>query len=214
MLEQIIQNLTQIGTPEILTILILCSILNGIILIPSSQLILIIGGIISQTHNINSILILTTLITTNTLGNWALYALSKKYGIEIMKKYLPIKKQKLKNHLTIINYLFKKHGNLIIIIGRNLPILHSLISVPAGISKIATKKYLTYTTIGITTWSIPFFYLGKYANQNLTKILQTIKSPKISIIILIGLIITYIYFKKSYKNLLKKAKTSNPNTNQ
>jgi membrane protein DedA with SNARE-associated domain len=205
MLDQLLSQLLNLSIIEIFLIFTALSILNGIILIPSSQLILIIAGIISISNNINPIIFLPVLIIANVFGNYVLYKISYKYGEKIVKKIIPMNKKKLDNQLLVLDYLFKRYGNYIIVIGRNLPLFHSLVSVPAGISKIKPKIYITYTTIGITIWSLIFFYLGRYTGENFEDVLSLFEQTG-SIILITVVITLYILFRKYYKKTLKLAK--------
>lgn len=205
MIEQLLNQLLNLSIIEAFLIFSILSILNGVILIPSSQLILIFAGILSISNNINPILFLTVLIITNTFGNYILYLIAHKYGEKFVKKIIPMNKKKLDNQLLVLDYLFKKYGSYIIVIGRNLPLFHSLVSIPAGISQIKPKTYLIYTTIGITIWSIIFFYLGRYTGENFESVLSMFETTG-SIVILTLFISCYLLFKKYYKKTLALAK--------
>jgi membrane protein DedA with SNARE-associated domain len=205
MLDQLLLQLQNLSIIEVFIIFTILSILNGIILIPSSQLILIIAGIISINNGIPQLPFLILLIISNTFGNYVLYKLAYKHGEKFIKKIVPINKKKLKNHLLILRYLFKRYGNYIILIGRNLPLFHSLVSIPAGITKIKSKTYLIYTSIGITIWSLIFFYLGRYTGENIESTIKSFETTG-SIILIIMVISVWILFRKYYKNTLNAAK--------
>lgn len=55
---------------------------------------------------------------------------------------------------------FEKHGKKAILFGRCVPIIRSLISVPAGMAEISIPLFLTYTVIGSTVWNIILVSLG------------------------------------------------------
>ncbi|NQZ85095.1 MAG: DedA family protein [Nanoarchaeales archaeon] len=205
MLEPILLFLQNFSSLEIFIIFSFLCILNGIILLPSSQLILIIAGIISVSNGINPILFLIILIIANVFGNYILYKIGYKYGEKIVKKIIPMKKEKLENHLLVLDYLFKKYGNYIILIGRNLPIFHSLVSIPAGLSKIPSKQFLIYSTLGITIWSYIFFILGIKFIDNYQTIIESMQST-FSILIIILFITIVIVIKIYYKKALTLAK--------
>ncbi len=205
MLEPILNQLLNLSTIQVILIFSILSILNGIILIPSSQLILLVAGIISISNNIPIIILLPTLIITNIFGNYILYKIAYKHGKKVVKKIIPMKKEKLEEQLSVLDYLFKKYGSYIIVIGRNLPLFHSLVSIPAGISKINKKIFLTYTSIGITIWSIIFFYLGRYTGENFQKVLESFESTG-SVILVIIIVVGFVMFRKYYKKILSKVK--------
>lgn len=55
---------------------------------------------------------------------------------------------------------FDKHGKKAILLGRCVPIIRSLVSVPAGMAGINMPVFLTYTMIGSTVWNIILVSLG------------------------------------------------------
>ena len=74
----------------------------------------------------------------------------KKFG-----KYFFMKESDLEKS----NSWFNKYGMLGALIGRNFPIVRTLISLPIGIYRLSFIKFLLYTTIGSIPWTILFIYL-------------------------------------------------------
>ena len=73
--------------------------------------------------------------------------------------------------LEITERWFHKKGNWTIFIGRFVPVVRHLISIPAGIGKMNLKKFCFFTIIGATMWNLTLagcgYYLGK--NWNLVR---------------------------------------------
>ncbi len=49
---------------------------------------------------------------------------------------------------------FNKHGKKAVLIGRCIPIIRSLVSVPAGMAEMNYPLFLLYTIVGSTVWNI------------------------------------------------------------
>lgn len=60
---------------------------------------------------------------------------------------------------------FDKHGALSTFIGRLLPGIRQLISIPAGLAKIKLSTFLIYTTIGAGIWNIVLAAIGYYLSK-------------------------------------------------
>ena len=84
---------------------------------------------------------------------------------------------------------FNKYGMLSALIGRNFPIVRTLISLPIGITHQSFYKFLIYTTIGSIPWTFAFVYVGYQLGENwiiLSTYIGYLKTPiRIIIIVLI-----------------------------
>jgi membrane protein DedA with SNARE-associated domain len=61
---------------------------------------------------------------------------------------------------------FRGHGELVILFGRCLPIVRTLISVPAGLVRMPLPRFLTYTALGTALWSVLLIVVGRALGQN------------------------------------------------
>jgi membrane protein DedA with SNARE-associated domain len=61
---------------------------------------------------------------------------------------------------------FVKHGKLSTLIGRLVPAIRQLISIPAGLSRMHFGSFLLYTFIGASIWNIVLAILGYIAHGN------------------------------------------------
>jgi len=55
---------------------------------------------------------------------------------------------------------FIAHGNISTLIGRLVPVIRQLISIPAGIAKMKIVFFITFTTLGAFIWNIILAFLG------------------------------------------------------
>ena len=71
-----------------------------------------------------------------------------------------------KKHFEHVESWFIKHGAAAVFFTRLLPVARTLISFPAGITKMKFSKFLLYSTLGIVPWTIFLIYVGfKLGNQ-------------------------------------------------
>lgn len=92
-----------------------------------------------------------------SLGRKAIERLVSKFG-----KVLFISK----NELDRTDDYFKHHGHITTFIGRLLPGIRQLISLPAGFSKMDISKFLLFTSLGAGFWSIVLIFTGWLAGRN------------------------------------------------
>lgn len=104
---------------------------------------------------------------------------------------------------------FQKYGLWAAFIGRNFPIVRTLISLPIGITRLSFWKFFIYTTLGSIPWTFAFVYVG-YALGNNWVLLQNYTSKlKVPIrILLLVLLLSYLYKKwKGWKNKRKVSRS-------
>ncbi len=86
--------------------------------------------------------------------------------------------------------------------GRCIPIIRSLISIPAGIAKVKPTKFLLYTTLGSLIWNTILICLGSYMGEKWHVIVNIFEEYSLVIGALI-LLATIYYSIKWYKQKIK-----------
>ena len=61
---------------------------------------------------------------------------------------------------------FAAHGEISTLVGRLLPVIRHLISIPAGIAKMPVSRFVTYTAIGAFAWCSVLTGIGYFVGQN------------------------------------------------
>ncbi|HEY1178976.1 MAG TPA: DedA family protein [Phytomonospora sp.] len=61
---------------------------------------------------------------------------------------------------------FERHGRKAVFFGRMIPIFRSLISIPAGISRMSMPAFLLYTTLGSLIWNSALVVAGYYLGES------------------------------------------------
>ena len=98
---------------------------------------------------------------------------------------------------------FNKHGNVSTLIGRLIPAIRQLISIPAGLSRMHLGNFLLYTFIGATLWNTVLAVLGYIAHGNADLIGRYNKELSH---ILVGLGILFVLYL-IYNGFFKKKNT-------
>lgn len=99
-----------------------------------------------------------------TLGTSAIYLIALKLGRVVLIRYLRyvrISEKKLER----VEIWFEKYGDKAVFLGRMVPVMREMISVPAGLLKMKIPKFVTYTFAGSCVWStgtiLSGYYFGK-----------------------------------------------------
>ncbi|MGL4364167.1 MAG: DedA family protein [Bacteroidales bacterium] len=98
---------------------------------------------------------------------------------------------------------FVKNGKISTLIGRLIPGIRQLISIPAGISKMPVIPFSIYTFIGAFVWNIILAVIGYICARNLSMFSSIFHELKISFLLLGGLFICFLM----YKAIFTKAKS-------
>jgi membrane protein DedA with SNARE-associated domain len=88
---------------------------------------------------------------------------------------------------------FVKNGKISTLIGRLIPGIRQLISIPAGLARMPLKYFLLYTFIGATAWNIILALLGYFAPQDLVDLYY--KEISYAMLILGVLFVFYLVYK-------------------
>jgi membrane protein DedA with SNARE-associated domain len=96
-----------------------------------------------------------------TTGAFVIYMISKKLGRVGLIKYLKYAKIKEKS-LEKADRWFEKYGSKSVIIGRVIPGIREIVSIPAGIFNMNPIKFLIFTLIGSCIWSMSLTGIGYY----------------------------------------------------
>ena len=118
----------------------------------------------------------------------------KKYG-----KYFFMKEEDLDKS----DSWFNKYGMMSALIGRNFPIIRTLISLPIGIMRLSFTKFLIYTIIGSIPWTFIFVYVGYTLGNGWTIMNKYTGKLKIPIRILLAVLIISYFYKKIKNKYVK-----------
>jgi membrane protein DedA with SNARE-associated domain len=92
---------------------------------------------------------------------------------------------------------FIKNGKISTLIGRLIPAIRQLISIPAGLAKMPMKYFLLYTFIGAAAWNIILALLGYYIPKEMVDLYyKEISYVMIGLGVLFGF---YLLYKGFYK---------------
>lgn len=134
------------------------------------------------------------------LGNFFWYAAARVIGVERFKPFI----EKHGRWLTLDWYdvekaerLFGRFGSFLVGVGRMMPTIRSIISVPAGLLHMRLKTFLLWSTIGTAGWSAGLAIAGYVLGQQFGQI-EKILGP-LSTAVIAAVILSYVWRQLTWR---------------
>lgn len=171
-----------------------------------SEVILLFGGFMTTYSSMN--LFGVTLVSTlgSLLGAVALYYIGKILNKERLKKIVRGKAGKIlrlkEKDIDMADQWFDTKGNKTVFFCRFIPLVRSLISIPAGMSEMNMKKFVLYTILGSTVWNFVLTFVGSKVGQNWKAIARGLDQYShviVAILLMVFFIAIILFYKKRKK---------------
>ncbi len=101
---------------------------------------------------------------------------------------------------------FDKYDEYVIFFGRMVPIVRSLISVPAGLANMHIGRFTAYTAVGTALWSFLLAFAGRLLGAQWVLVSEIIDRYETVVIVVTVLAVAYFF----YTRLRKRARREDP----
>ena len=159
-----------------------------------SEVIMSLTGIAAAKGELNLGVAIAAGTSGAMLGNILWYLAARALGHDRLKpfvtrygKWLTVNWRDVEN----AHRWFDRHGVTIVLVGRVMPTIRSLISVPAGLLDMRFRNFIIASTIGTAIWTSLLAIAGYKLRENYADIDQLIEP--LSNIVLLALIVAYIW---------------------
>ena len=152
-----------------------------------SEIVLVPAGYLASQGEMSIVLIMISGVGGSISGALINYYLALKLGRRIILKY---GKYFLIKESTVdrMDVFFVNHGHISTFIGRLVPGIRQLISIPAGISKMNLAVFSTYTALGASIWAIILVMLGYFIGENKELLDLYLKQITIGVLLILVLL--------------------------
>ena len=172
-----------------------------------SELILLFGGFMTTFTGLHVVGVIIAATLGSLLGAIVLYYIGKILNKERLKRIVSGKVGKVlrlkESDIEKADHWFDTKGNKTVFFCRFIPIVRSLISIPAGMSEMPMIKFLIYTICGSLIWNSVLTIIGAQVGDNWESIVGIF--DQFSHIVLILLVIVFVlivgifYYKRLHK---------------
>ncbi|WP_303871748.1 DedA family protein [Acetobacterium wieringae] len=170
MQDWIINIMEQFGYLGIFTLIIIENVFPPI----PSEIILAFGGFMTTQTEMNVLGVIGVATAGSLIGAIILYWLGTILNFERIErftikygKYLGLKITDIKKAMKF----YKKYEKKAVFFGRVVPVVRSLISIPAGMAKMDLKSFVFYTVMGSLIWNSILVVCGMILGQSWQTIL-------------------------------------------
>jgi membrane-associated protein len=159
--------ITNLGSWAVVGIMLIlfaeCGLLIGFFL-PGDTLLFIAGLFVSQgALHIDLWWLIPLEIVAAFVGNLVGYGIGRKVGPTVFKR--PDAKFLKPEYVERSTHFFDKYGKLTVMLARFVPVVRTVATVMAGVSRMNVRVYTLYSFIGGVAWctvvTVAGFYLGK-----------------------------------------------------
>lgn len=169
-----------------------------------SEIILTFSGFMTLKTTMTPFIVIIFATMGSLIGALILYYFGSIFSEEKINMLLDSKIGKLSGfkkesvHKTII--WFQNKGKYSTMFGRCIPVIRSLISIPAGMAKMPIGQFIIYTFIGSSLWNSVLVMLGNLMGENWKQVINIFNAyTNVMIMIIIVSILIFIYIKYKHK---------------
>ncbi len=186
-IEWLVATIGALGYPGIF---LLMAMESSIIPVPS-ELVMPPAGYLAQQGQMDMTVVILCGTFGSLLGAYANYFAARYLGRPLVLKYgkyVWITEEKFAK----VELFFKNHGEVSTFIGRLLPVVRHLISLPAGLAGMNHVKFSLYTLFGAGLWVTVLSYIGYFIGANRELIMRYSHQALIGAVLL-SIVIALLY---------------------
>jgi len=125
-----------------------------------SEIVLAMAGYLASEGRFNVIVVGLAATAGSLGGALVLYWLGAAAGEDRLKRWLDRLPLVDLDDLEKADRWFERHGRWAVLFGRMMPVVRSLISIPAGANRMPLPEFIAFTTLGSGIWNALFVGLG------------------------------------------------------
>jgi len=188
----------------------LLGLIETLVLPLPSELILPIAGMRAADGPLGLAGVIAASTAGSMTGNTIWYFVARAIGIERFRAFVERRGRWVAldwHDVERVRTLFARHGAGIVLTGRLLPAVRTLVSIPAGLVRMPLARFLLWSTLGTFLFATAFAGAGYFAGAQFRRV-EELAAP-VSSLFLAAILIWYVWRQLTWKRRLT-AHAGNP----
>lgn len=158
-----------------------------------SEVVLPLAGFVAAAEGQSLAVVILAATAGSVLGAWALYGLGRLMGedrtIALLTR-LPLVEER---DFRTAEAWFAKHGQWAVLFGRCVPLVRSLVSLPAGVARMPQLRFLAFTAIGSAVWNTALCSAGYLLGDAWDQVAVIVESfSSLVLVVLVGVAAVFV----------------------
>jgi membrane protein DedA with SNARE-associated domain len=165
-----------------------------------SELIMPLAGFAAARGELNVGLVVLAGSAGSLLGAWFWYEVGRRVGAERLKRWTERHGRWLTlgpDEVDQARDWFGRHGGKAVLLGRMVPAVRTLISVPAGIAGMRLGPFLAYSAVGTVVWTGALAGAGLLLEDQFGRVSGWVNP--VSNLALAGMVLWYLYRAATFR---------------
>ncbi|KKB07766.1 DedA family protein [Devosia chinhatensis] len=196
MTDWIIQTITELGYVGIFLVMLAESLFPPI----PSELIIPFAGFAAANGDLNLAGVLATATIGAVVGMLPWYFAGRFFGLTRVRwladrfgRFMAMNS----DEIDVAVRWFKRYGPIIVLFGRLVPLIRTLISIPAGLSRMPLPLFLVASTLGALIWNTFLTMAGFFLHEHY-HVIEVVLDP-MSYIVLALVVLIYLFRVVTWK---------------
>lgn len=187
-----------LGYPGIVLVMALENVFPPI----PSELVMPLAGFMAREGTFNIVAVIIAGMIGSVLGALVLYGIGSWANDAVIRRFVRRwgRYAFISEHDVDVSLAyFHRHGEAVIFFGRVIPLVRSLISIPAGMDRMPLPRFLFYTVLGTTIWSVVLSYAGWLLADQWERVGGVVEEYQNVVLAIIALALAFFVYRRVIK---------------
>jgi len=163
-----------------------------------SEIILPFAGFSASQGDVNVILAWVAATIGGLVGAWVLYGVGAAIGEQRLEalataRWFPLFSV---SDLRRGERFFERYGNRVVLFGRCIPLVRSIVSVPAGVERMPLGRFTALTTLGSGVWNAAFIGAGYQLGDRWERVEGWVQPLAYAVVALLAVALLWVAWRK------------------